>query len=56
MTVAGTTTFPLVWATLSVWPFRGASREELYERAKQEDIPGRSKMSKEELEQALSSK
>lgn len=32
------------------------SREELYERAKQEDIPGRSKMSKEELAQALSSK
>lgn len=31
-----------------------ASREELYERAKQEEIPGRSKMSKEELEQALS--
>jgi hemerythrin superfamily protein len=29
------------------------SREELYERAKQEDIPGRSKMSKEELEQVL---
>jgi hemerythrin superfamily protein len=29
------------------------SREELYERAKQEEIPGRSKMSKEELEQAL---
>jgi DNA end-binding protein Ku len=31
------------------------SREELYERAKKADIPGRSQMSKEELVEALSS-
>ncbi len=31
----------------------GQTRAELYERAKQRDIPGRSKMSKGELERAL---
>jgi iron-sulfur cluster repair protein YtfE (RIC family) len=33
----------------------GATKEELYEQAKQRDIPGRSTMTKEELEAALSS-
>ncbi|MBY9062689.1 DUF6496 domain-containing protein [Sphingomonas yunnanensis] len=32
---------------------RGPSRAELYERAKKADVPGRSRMSKAELEKAL---
>ncbi len=32
------------------------SREELYERAQAEDVPGRSKMSKDELVEALADK
>jgi DNA end-binding protein Ku len=34
----------------------GLSREQLYERAQAEDVPNRSKMSKEELVEALSGK
>jgi hypothetical protein len=34
-------------------PLSGATKAELYEQAQQADIPGRSQMDKEELEQAL---
>src|SRR3981081_4547984 len=36
--------------------YEGHSKEELYERAKKLDVPGRSKMSKEELAEAIARK